>query len=63
MVSTPCPPGFDLRKKYRSGRAARKAEKQALWNEIWKLQTNDEEKRSLFDAVWEEQKLSMQAPK
>jgi hypothetical protein len=47
----------------RDRRAARKAEKQALWNEIWKLQTNDEEKRSLFDAVWEEQKLSMQAPK
>jgi hypothetical protein len=55
------PKAQDDATRRRDRRAARKAEKQALWNEIWKLETNAEEKRSLFDALWEEQKLSMRA--
>lgn len=42
-------------------RAARKAEKQALWNEVWQLHGDPSEKKEFFDALWEEQKQFAQA--
>jgi hypothetical protein len=41
-------------------RADRKKEKQALWNEIWRLQAAPEEKKELFEAMWDEQKQHLQ---